>query len=121
MLHRKEIYNGDYFEYSFLSARCCVSKELFEDVWYLGSLRSKEVGKKHASKLLDGVCEDADRNGWVVTLLACPSPDSSLNKRQLLSFYERKGFQIVDGDPEKVGMVSMKREPRRVECEHLLS
>lgn len=56
--------------------------------------------KGHANKLLDDICEDADKSGIVLMLM----PDD----QWLVKWYESHGFQTIQIDP-----IIMARPPYR--------
>lgn len=81
------------------------------DVWLVTgvTVQSRFRGQGWASKLLDEVLADADREG--VTLLLNVDPDGTgLDEAQLRAFYSRRGFVpwAPAGSPVERGM---RREP----------
>jgi GNAT superfamily N-acetyltransferase len=78
--------------------------------WYMVS--SIEVapahrGRGYASTMLRAVCEDADREGVLLTLAVAPQGFDGLTYEQLLAWYERYGFK---GTALEAGV--MERKPR---------
>lgn len=51
-------------------------------------------GKRHGSDLLRRICDDADAEN--VTLMLSPFPSGALDLDQLISWYERYGFEMLE-------------------------
>ncbi len=66
-------------------------------------------GKKLGSQILREIIEAADSEG--VTLEIHPVPSGGLNKRQLIAWYERYGFQLTQSFDPQIVVKVLVREP----------
>lgn len=72
-------------------------------------------GRRIASSLLNEILEDADAEG--VTLEIHPMPSGGLSKKELISWYERHGFQWGQSliSPEvSVEVLIRKEQPKEL-------
>jgi hypothetical protein len=60
---------------------------------WLFSFRSVERSKGNASRCLDFLCSLADKHQITISLSPGPFGKDGLNKRQLLAWYQRHGFE----------------------------
>lgn len=69
---------------------------------------AKLQGQGLATKLIEHVCEEADKDGMTLVLWPRPFGDIALSQAMLISWYQRFGFQVIQPDP-----VLMARPPGR--------
>lgn len=63
----------------------------------VSGLHSKQRGIGHATKLMQQVIDFADEYGKRLILTACATePESGLSQTQLVRFYEKFGFVVVN-------------------------
>jgi GNAT superfamily N-acetyltransferase len=65
----------------------------------ISAVKSAQRGQGDASALLDDVCQEADRSKVALLLTVEPDKDSSMTETQLMFFYARKGFEVIQSQP----------------------
>lgn len=66
----------------------------------VSNLYAKQLGKGHASGLLNKITSFADENSLRLVLIAEPFDNDGLSLFQLIQFYRKFDF-VSDSDPEK--------------------
>jgi len=82
------------------------------DTLHLSDIRTFDPGKGNASQALRSILEVADKNNVPVTLTAKNYRGNGLTTSQLVDWYKRNGFEVVDDFGEDG--VDMIRQPRGV-------
>lgn len=100
------------------SCRIAIATALPEDMHEgtreVVSLASDNPRKGHATFLMHQVCAEADVDGIVLILMPKPFGEG-MTEEQLVKFYERFGFALIQPEPKL-----MARQPRLVRAPKLI-
>lgn len=78
---------------------------------YISTIQAMPTGKGHGTRVMNFLCDLADRTKVRIYLTPTPLPKSDTPVERLIGFYTRFGFELL---PDTVGMgfQSMERFPK---------